>query len=33
MRSRHEDLGMYLGVPVLHSRVTRRTYSYLVEKV
>lgn len=28
-----KDFGMYLGVPVLHSRVTRRTYSYLVEKV
>ncbi|KAE8664067.1 hypothetical protein F3Y22_tig00112857pilonHSYRG00227 [Hibiscus syriacus] len=28
-----ENLGRYLGVPLLHSRVTKATYSYLIEKV
>lgn len=27
------DLGKYLGVPILHSRVTRNTYSYMVERL
>ena len=26
------DLGKYLGVPIIHGRTTRRTYSYLVDK-
>lgn len=28
-----DDLGKYLGVPILHSRQTKATYEYLVEKV
>ena len=27
------DLGRYLGVPLLHHRVTKQTYSYLVENM
>lgn len=27
------DLGRYLSVPVLHNRITKETYSYLVDKV
>lgn len=27
------DLGKYLGVPLIHSRVNRRTYTYLVDRV
>ena len=26
------DLGKYIGVPIIHGRTTRRTYSYLVDK-
>lgn len=28
-----DDLGRYLGVPLLHQRVTKRTYSAIIEKV
>ncbi|KAJ9186725.1 hypothetical protein P3X46_002268 [Hevea brasiliensis] len=28
-----DDLGRYLGVPLLHSRVTKATYQYIVDKV
>ncbi|KAL4279829.1 hypothetical protein GQ457_03G024220 [Hibiscus cannabinus] len=28
-----EDLGKYLGVPLLHKRVTRATYAYLLDKM
>lgn len=28
-----DDLGKYLGVPLLHKRVNKDTYSYIVEKV
>ncbi|GMI72716.1 hypothetical protein like AT3G24255 [Hibiscus trionum] len=28
-----DDLGMYLGVPLLHKRVTSATYKFLIEKV
>ncbi|GMI70388.1 hypothetical protein HRI_000708100 [Hibiscus trionum] len=28
-----EDLGTYLGVPLLHKRVTKATYRFLIEKV
>lgn len=27
------DLGTYLGLPIIHSKVTRSTYSYVIEKV
>lgn len=27
------DLGKYLGVPILHNRITKRTYQYLVDRV
>lgn len=28
-----KDLGKYLGVPLLHQRITKQTYSYLLEKL
>lgn len=28
-----EDLGTYLGVPLFHSRVTKSTFQFLVDKV
>lgn len=28
-----DDLGKYLGVPLIHKRVTKHTYSHIVEKV
>lgn len=28
-----EDLGKYLGVPILHKKVTRSTFNYVLEKV
>ena len=31
--SRTEQLGKYLGVPLLHSRVNKATYEYLVERI
>ena len=27
------DIGKYLGVPLIHGRVTKSTYSYLVDKL
>ncbi|XP_050216415.1 uncharacterized protein LOC126667478 [Mercurialis annua] len=30
---RTQDLGIYLGVPLLHSRVTKDTYLYILEKI
>lgn len=27
------DLGKYLGVPLLHNRVTKATYAYIIKKV
>ncbi|XP_039030625.1 uncharacterized protein LOC120165108 [Hibiscus syriacus] len=31
--TRVENLGKYLGVPLLHNRVTKSTYQYIVQKV
>ena len=28
-----DDLGKYLGVPLIHSRVNRSTYQYIIEKI
>lgn len=28
-----QDLGVYLGMPLLHGRATKRTYGFLVDKV
>ncbi|CAN1152790.1 Putative ribonuclease H protein At1g65750 [Linum perenne] len=28
-----DDLGCYLGVPILHSRVTKETYQYIIERM
>jgi len=28
-----KDPGKYLGVPILHQRITKHTYSYLIENM
>lgn len=28
-----EDLGKYLGVPLLHARVTKKAYQYIIDKI
>jgi hypothetical protein len=30
---RNEDLSKYLGIPLLHQRITRQTYGYLLENM